>query len=97
MSEENKTTSPNPSKDEIVYQNGKLEIPTAMIIAVVTCIVTAVGSCSASAFQQMKAGQMEDEHKQAIQVQVDIATMKNDIQWIKNRLSESDPKGHDSH
>lgn len=83
-------------QSEVVLEKGRLEVPTSLIIGIVTCLVTSVGSCSAAAFQTLKAGQTEDNQKQVIQVQVDIATMKNDIQWIKNKLSESDRQESDS-
>lgn len=87
MNSEKPKTSP--SKDEAVtYDHGKLRIPTSLIVAIVASLLTSIGSCSAAAMQHMQAGQTEKKADEALQVKLDIASMKNDIEWIKKKLSE---------
>jgi len=57
--------------------------------------MTTIGSCSMAAIDHFKAGQTEDQIAELKQAQIDIATMKKDIEWIRITL-EADRRASDS-
>jgi hypothetical protein len=78
-------------EEVIDIDHGKVKIPTSLILAVVTGLVTSMGGCTAAVFQNVKAGQLEVAMVEIKQNQIDLARMDERVKHIEDmveRLSE---------
>lgn len=76
------------SKTDPVVVAGSWKIPTSTILAVASLLFGG-GTFAAGQMNSKKIDEVQ-------QNQIDIATIKKDIEWIKNRLSEGDRRVLDS-
>lgn len=70
---------------DVVARIGKTNIPAKWVVTIIASLVTAVGGVMAG---QLDNSGQQDEIKALQKAQIEIAEMRNDIKWIKERLTE---------